>query len=148
MNPGPDSLGTSLSPLCHPAVCSSHTPTAVNCWSKAGQPKHSSVFGFCHLFWCFPLSLYPPWGTDLPRTWLHGHIQNGLHPALLYSLCPWPQSTLQSIGKRQKRNAYILKSAGCQKKNHSDKLLMCPPPPPPAKPLEQKQHHRENLMHN
>lgn len=86
VNPGPDSISTSLSARCHPAKCSSHTPTAVKCWRKAGQPKHSYVFGFCHLFWCFPLSLYPSWGMDLPRTWLHGHIPNRPYPTFTLPL--------------------------------------------------------------
>ena len=79
--------------------------SAVNHWSKARQPKCSRVFGFCHLFWCFPSSV-PFLGQgsvqDLSEK---RQIQNGSYSKLLYSLCPWPQGTPQYAGERLKRNA-------------------------------------------
>lgn len=61
----PDEYGARLPPYCSRwSVPPSNVQqpyiaprTAANHWSKVRQPKRSSVFGFCHLFWCFPSSV-------------------------------------------------------------------------------------------
>lgn len=64
--------------------------TAMNHWSNGKQPKHSCVFGFCHLLGCFlQPRLSEPWGRYLSE---RRHTENGPNPklALAATVCSLP----------------------------------------------------------
>lgn len=90
-----DEYGDRLHLICPWLLCAiQQCTTAIHCfytavkqWSTKRQPKHSSRFGFCHLFQCFSSSV-PSLGQgfvwDLSRM---GHTQNYfIHVALGLSI--------------------------------------------------------------